>query len=113
MKDVGWTNTTTPRVGADTGVSTAANDAWRQSLSPEAVAICQWVTAGEMSMLGYECDKLPLVVKIRSVAKLSYFSGVAFPKMLYARWKLGGVKYLQTQLQNYLNRFRKISVRIR
>ncbi len=67
MLQVGWVNTTSrTSENASEGISTAALEKWKRTLTPEEVFICQQVLAEQMRQLDYAPMAVGLTAKAKS-----------------------------------------------
>lgn len=104
MMDVGWSNTTAKsRQDKQTGIDTSAVSKWRNQLSSDVVATCQWLCSQEMSALGYELSTVGLRDSVQ-IPRWVARSGLDFSQRLHGLWKDRGVTYVQTMIQNSLKR---------
>jgi len=64
---VGWINATSKTAGnANDGISRAAVDRWKQSLTPEEIYVCQVVLRRELKEFGYHLEPTGLGARVKS-----------------------------------------------
>lgn len=69
MLEVGWVNSATQNelgVAREPGISTAAIDQWKERLSAEDVAVCQWIVRDEMRRLDYKPMPVSATTRLRT-----------------------------------------------
>ena len=106
LLDVAWTNSTT--TGHQTrGIGTAAVERWKTDLEPSAALVCQFMLRREMARLDYRPLTYSLATRFGAL-KWAGRSVAEFPRLLYRRWRIGGIVQLRNLFAVYANRLRHL-----
>ncbi|GAB4433625.1 MAG: hypothetical protein Kow00106_26610 [Anaerolineae bacterium] len=107
MLDVEWISTGAGVRKGTRGFQSEPVGRWQDTLQPAEVLIVQMLTAPYLPAFGYE--RIPVGWRgwMGLLPRLAR-SGAEFFGRLYRRWRLGGLPFLMTTLNNYRHELRKL-----
>jgi omega-hydroxy-beta-dihydromenaquinone-9 sulfotransferase len=82
------------------GIGAESVRKWQKKLTPEEIALCQWVTQSEMQSLEYDIAQISLFHRVKVIGLLE-LSIKEFLQRLIKRYRLGGWAYLRNVLSLY------------
>jgi hypothetical protein len=75
LLQVGWVNSTSKAGSGTDGISTAAIEKWRKSLTPEEIHVCQLVLRQDMARYQYAPEPVSAAVRAKTPALLAQSAG--------------------------------------
>jgi hypothetical protein len=75
LLEVGWVNSTSKSGSGSEGISTAAIEKWRKSLTPEEIHVCQVVLRQDMARYQYEPVPVSAAVRAKTPVLLAQSAG--------------------------------------